>query len=221
MCGDDDVERLFPGLLAGSVDVGPFRPVRGRWAWVLVHVLQLAGTAKASTSASRPKASGGGDGDDKLGDVWFVEPDVGWSDGSSLPQLLSYAEQHPHLEGEAARGGGDGDREGGATAADDDNDEDDDRPAVDFLGPGLCNSLDTSAKFWRSKGHWETQEFTDAVEGIARHGRWHCQLQLTMMSRRLRDALVRDIRNGRVAYVLYLRARMHAKHVFARAPLFG
>ena len=102
-----------------------------------------------------------------------------------------------------------------------DNDEDDDRPAVDFLGPGLCNSLDTSAKFWRSKGHWETQEFTDAVEGIARHGRWHCQLQLTMMSRRLRDALVRDIRNGRVAYVLYLRARMHAKHVFARAPLFG
>ena len=185
----------FPELLSDpGVQLGPFRPLPGRWAWTLVQVLQLVAVSDEHSrpavgyvrSSNRDNIQPKSSNNSLSGDIWFVEPDVGWTDGATLPELLLYAYATSKSVVAASSG----------------------QSSVDYIGPSHCGVEDNSAAFWNSKGEWETRGFKEAVESHFREergaqesvGRWHCQLQISMLSQRMRELLMADILQGRVAY---------------------
>ena len=93
---DADTTRLFPKLLDGTTWLGPFRPLPGRWAWVLVQVLQLVSLTKWAQTAASSLVTGQEDAIASLvgpGNVWFLEPDVGWA-GPLFARNCSTHNQH-------------------------------------------------------------------------------------------------------------------------------
>ena len=172
---DDDVDALFPGLL-GRTSLGPFHPVRGRWGWVLVQVLHLVAVSRLHVAANpvdlvfdveREKPPVG------KGHVWFIEPDVGWTETTSLPTLLQYATSFANAT-LSDPGHGDNMREiQNSTDVESNIDDEKHQDNLDFLGPGKCSTKDRSDAMWNSKGTWETASFRAQVQNyeIDRSGR--------------------------------------------------